>query len=54
MTLCPKCRTAFENTGENYIRRVNPEQVYKEKCTYCNVRNGYDYEIIPKGKKEER
>jgi len=54
VTLCPKCRAAFENTGENYIRRVNPNQEYKEKCTYCNVRDGYDYEVVPKGRKEKR
>jgi hypothetical protein len=54
MTLCPKCRAAFENAGENHLRRVNPNQAYKEKCVYCNVRNGYDYEIIPKDQKEGR
>jgi len=54
ITLCPKCRAAFDNTGENYIRRVDPNQEYKETCTYCNVRSGYDYEVVPKARKEGR
>jgi hypothetical protein len=54
ITLCPKCRAAFENTGENHVRRANRNQAHKEKCAYCNVRDGYDYEITPKGQKEGR
>ena len=54
ITLCHRCKAEFMNTDENYIRRSNPNQTYKEKCTYCNHRNGYDYEIIPKSRKENR
>jgi hypothetical protein len=53
ITLCPKCRADFDNAGV-YIRRADPEQEHKEKCTYCSVRDGYDYEIIPKGRRENR
>lgn len=48
ITLCHKCRAGFENTDGNHIRRVDPNQAYKETCDYCNVRTGYDYEIVPK------
>ena len=56
MTLCYKCKADFEDTGNNYIRRVDTKQIYKEKCTFCNYSTGYDYEIKPKakGRKEER
>ena len=53
ITLCPKCRADFNNTGA-YIHRADPEQKHKEKCTYCNVRDGYDYEVTPKGRREKR
>ena len=52
ITLCPKCRAGFGISGANYIRRANPHQEYKEKCTYCNVRVGYDYVVTPRGRKE--
>ena len=53
VTLCHKCKEDFESTGENYIRRDDPMQIHKEKCTYCNTRNGYDYVVTkrPKGKR---
>ena len=48
MTLCYKCKSDYENTGDYYIRRVDPKQKTKEKCTKCPVKLGYDYEITPK------
>ena len=50
-TLCHKCRSDYENTGDYYIRRVDHKQKIKEKCDYCSVRDGYDYEITPKEKR---
>ena len=54
LTLCAKCRAEFESSGNNNIRRANPRQEFKEKCTYCNVRDGYDYVVTPKSRKEVR
>ena len=53
ITLCPKCRADFDSAGA-YIYRADPEQEHKEKCTYCNVREGYDYKVTPKGRKDKR
>jgi hypothetical protein len=52
LTLCAKCRAAFENTGAK-VRRVRGDQDYQEKCTYCGVRYGYDYEITPKERRKK-
>jgi len=54
ITLCSTCRAAFDNAGGYHIRRVDPNQADKEKCTYCNVRDGYDYKIVPVERKEKR
>ena len=48
MSLCSVCADNFRNTGAYFLRRVNPGQIQKEKCTYCDQRRGFDYEIIPK------
>jgi len=52
MTLCPNCRSDYQNTNEYYIQRIDPTQIIKESCTYCSVKFGYDYEIIPKPKRK--
>ena len=53
-TLCYKCKGDYENTGDYYIRRADPKQKVKTKCDYCSVRDGFDYELTPKGRKEKR
>jgi len=53
-TLCPKCRGDYENTGDYYIRRVDPKQKIKDKCDFCSVKLGYDYELTSKSGKEGR
>jgi len=51
LCLCPVCASQFYNSPDHIIRRVNPLQNHKETCTYCDVRNGYDYIIIKKKKR---
>ena len=50
VSLCRVCAGNFYDVPGHYIRRVNPEQRYKELCKFCNVRNGYDYYIGRKNK----
>lgn len=50
LCLCSACADSFYGSGAYYIRRVNPIEVEKELCTYCNQRAGYDYEITPRNK----
>jgi hypothetical protein len=53
-TLCYKCKSDYENTGGYYIRRADLTQTIKEKCDYCSVRGGYDYEFTRKEQKGGR
>lgn len=46
MTLCRTCTQTFRNSGGYLLRRANPCQSTKEKCMVCNVRTGYDFEVI--------
>lgn len=50
VSLCRVCAGNFYEVPGHYIRRVNPEQRYKDTCMFCNVRNGYDYYIGRKNK----
>ena len=50
LCLCSTCAENFYGSGAYSIRRVNPIEVEKEVCTYCNQRAGYDYEIAPRTK----
>jgi mRNA interferase MazF len=56
LTLCPICASQFYNSNEHYIKRRTLNQETKEKCCYCNVRDGYDFLIYNKSKnmKKER
>lgn len=49
MCLCPACANAFYETNAYKLIRVDRFQIEKDTCTYCNVRQGYDY-IIRKRK----
>ena len=48
MCLCPACANNFYGTGSYYLRRVHPERVEKDICTYCGQRPGFDYEVVKK------
>lgn len=45
MSLCPTCAQQFYDSPVHTIKRVDPKQRIKEPCMFCNVRQGYDYEI---------
>lgn len=49
MSLCSVCADNFRNTGAYFLRRVDPGQIQKEKCTYCDQRRGFDYIVVKKG-----
>lgn len=49
MSLCSVCADNFRNTGAYILRRVDPGQIQKEKCTYCDQRRGFDYIVMKKG-----
>lgn len=51
LCLCSACAENFYGSGAYYLRRVNPMEVKKELCTYCNKRMGFDYEIKPHSKR---
>lgn len=48
LCLCSTCADNFYGTGAYSLRRIDPVQVAKDTCTYCNQRKGYDYELVPK------
>jgi len=45
MSLCPVCAQQFYDSPIHTIKRVDPKQKVKEPCMFCNVRQGYDFEI---------
>lgn len=51
LCLCSACADNFRNTGIFSLRRTDPGQTLKDTCTYCNYRNGFDYDVVPKAKK---
>nr|WP_217936098.1 type II toxin-antitoxin system PemK/MazF family toxin [Enterocloster clostridioformis] len=51
MSLCGICADNFRHTGAYFLCRLDPRQIQKEVCTYCNQRRGFDYVVV---KKEER
>lgn len=53
-TLCYKCKTDYENTGDYHIRRTQYEQTDKKLCGYCSKRYGYDYELTPKKRRDRK
>ncbi|WMJ22927.1 type II toxin-antitoxin system PemK/MazF family toxin [Paludicola sp. MB14-C6] len=48
LTLCPTCAHQFYESSQHFIKRTKPLQRVKERCTYCNVRMGYDFTITHK------
>ncbi len=52
-TLCYKCKTDYENSGY-HVRRTEYEQTEKKVCGYCSMRDGYDYEVTEKKRRDKR
>jgi len=48
LCLCNTCANDFFGTGAFVLRRANPNQEFKGKCDYCNVRMGFDFFIRQK------
>ncbi|MDD4509327.1 MAG: type II toxin-antitoxin system PemK/MazF family toxin [Oscillospiraceae bacterium] len=48
MCLCHTCADNFRSAGGYALHRVNRDQNEKDTCDFCNVRRGFDYEIIAK------
>ena len=46
MTLCVECSRQFYDSGAYVLKRVDEDQPFKEPCTLCSIRMGYDYEVI--------
>lgn len=53
MCLCPVCRDQFAGIPGVYLKREDKAQHTKETCTYCTVRNGYDYRIFRREVKQK-
>ena len=51
-TICYKCKVDYESTGEYYIHRADSNQTDKDICFFCQDKYGYEYEVIPKNKRE--
>lgn len=51
LCLCPVCLGQFLDTGIYKIVRGNHRQA-KERCDFCNYRNGYDFIIYSKAEKQ--
>ena len=45
LCLCSVCANQFYDNPAYTIRRLDPEQKEKDTCMYCNVRQGFDYEV---------
>lgn len=45
--LCPKCRAMFFSAKKFYITRVDPYQVEKDDCTFCQTAPGLTTALFP-------
>lgn len=50
LSLCTVCARQFYAAHSTSIRRFDPYQIEKEDCSYCGIRTGWDYIIVPKAK----
>ena len=50
LCLCPTCANTFYLMEDHYIKRVDHNQRYKDTCSMCGVRYGYDYKIYDNSK----
>ena len=51
LCLCPTCASAFYQSKDHYIRRVDLYAKTKEPCDFCRIRRSYDFTIYPTKKK---
>lgn len=54
LCLCSTCANNFYGTGAYSLKRLNPIEVEKDICTYCNGRKGFDYQITERKKSGHR
>ena len=54
LCLCRRCLKSFLSTGRYQIERVDPHEVIREPCIFCQVGSGYDFRIITRSRKGER
>lgn len=47
ISLCSQCANIFYDSPYHTIHRLDPNQIEKEPCTYCSVRDGYSFKIHP-------
>ena len=45
LCLCPVCANAYYMMEDHVIKRVDHNQKYKDTCSMCGVRYGYDYKV---------
>ena len=45
LCLCPVCANTYYLMDDHYIKRVDHNQRYKDTCSMCGVRYGYDYKV---------
>lgn len=50
LCLCPVCANAYYLMDDHYIKRVDYNQKYKDTCSMCGVRYGYDYKVYDNSK----
>ena len=46
LCLCACCANQFYSSPGFYIERIDPYQVDKDVCTFCNYRPGFDYLVF--------
>lgn len=51
LCLCSTCANNFYGTGDFVIKRINPNALEKDSCTYCGQRQGYDYIVEKRERK---
>ena len=44
-TLCSTCKQQYNNIDDYCIKRISNDRDPKEKCDFCNIRTGFDYEV---------
>lgn len=54
LCLCQTCVSQFLYSDGHIVKRVDPYKSEKDECVYCQVRMGYDFEIIKKPGKRGR
>jgi len=46
LCLCAACAHQFYDSPAHRIRRADRRQIIKDRCDYCNYRNGWDFVVI--------